>query len=277
MLNPLLQVWAFAHARSLLWIEARIPIQVFAVALVLAQAAALRRILRPAAAALVLAIAFFVDASTRKPCTASADTMAALAFVVAADAALRWLASRRDAWARLFFVALAFLVGTKHEGALLALALLLGCVGCALLPGTRLHPPRPRVLSWALLPLAVFVAGWLVNLHFGFRGYYARENPLGILIGRFGERIGPLLASFGTLFFLRPRSNTGLFALWVVLSVVAPARVLRGRARLLTLACWFALAGWFLVYLSTPLDLPWLFESSSPRVTYQFVPTLGLW
>jgi len=276
MLNPLLQVWAFAHARALLWIEARIPIQVFAVSLVLAQAAALRRILRPAAAAFVLAIVFFVDASTRKPCTATADPMVGLGLVVATDAGLRWLASRAEAWGRLFFVALAFLAGTKHEGALLGLCVFLGCATCALASRTALRRPAARHLAWAALPLAVLVAGWFVNVHFGFRNKVS-EHPLAILTSRFGERIGPILSSFAELFFLRPRWNAGLFALLIVLSVIAPRRVLRGRTRPLTLGCWFALGAWLVVYLATPYDLQWHLISSAPRITYQVVPTLGLW
>jgi len=276
MLNPLLQVWAFAHARALLWVEARIPIQVFALALVLAQAAALRRILRPGAAALVLAIVFFVDASTRKPCTGTAEPMVALGLLVAADAGLRWLASRAETWARLFFVALAFLVGTKHEGALLGLSVLLGCATCALVSRTVPRWPRPRQIAWAALPLAVLAAGWFVNLRFGFQNL-ASASPLAILTGRFQERIGPIVSGFAQLFFARPRWNAGVFAIWIVLSLLAPARTLRGPARPLALGCWFALAGWVLVYLTTPYDLDWHLISSAPRVTYQVVPTFGLW
>ena len=282
MLNPLLQVWTFAHARALLWVEARIPIQVFAAALVLAQAAALRCVLRPAAAALVLAVVFFVDASTRKPCSAAADPMVALGLLVATDAGLRWLASRAETWARLFFVGLAFLVGAKHEGTLLGIAVLLGCAACALMSGTRpgwprLGWPRQRMLLWIALPLAVLGAGWLVNVHFGFKNYLASGGPLGILTGQFRERIGPILSYFAELFFMRPRWNAGLFALWIVLSILAPARVLYGRARPLTIGLWFALLGWTFVYLTTPHDLDWHLVSSAPRVTYQAVPALGLW
>jgi hypothetical protein len=276
MLNPLLQVWAFAHARDLLWIEARIPIQVFALSLVLVQAAALRRILRPAAAALVLAIVFFVDASTRKPCTATADPMVALGLVVATDAGLRWLASRAEAWGRLFFVALAFLAATKHEGALLGLCVFLGCATCLLASRTAWRRPAARHLAWAALPLAVLAAGWFVNLHFGFRNK-ASEHPLAILTSQFGERIGPILSSLAKLFFLRPRWNAALFALLIVLSLLAPGRVLRGRARPVTLGCWFVLGAWLVVYLTTPYDLDWHLISSAPRITYHAVPALGLW
>ncbi len=105
----------------------------------------------------------------------------------------------------------------------------------------------------------------------------SKLSALGVLVERFQERIGPLLAFFSRLFFLRPRENADLFALLIGLGLLAPLRVLRGRARPLTLLAGYALAGWMLVYLSTPYELEWHLGSSAARVTYQIVPTLGLW
>lgn len=277
LLNPLLQVWTFAHARTLLWVEPRFPIQVFALALVLAQAAALRRVLRPGAAAVVLVLVYFVDASMELTYTATSDLMVALGVLVAADAGLRWMQSRDEAWARLFFLALAFSVGAKNEGALLVLCFFAAGAVCVLLSRSARHRPRLRLLAWAALPLVVFGASWLTNLRFGFRSDIATASAPRVLVERFQERIGPLLAFFSRLFFLRPRENAGVFAALIGLGLLAPLRVLRGRARPLTLLGFFALAGWTLVYLSTPHDLEWHMISSGARVTYQMVPTLGLW
>lgn len=277
LLNPLLQVWTFAHARELLWVEPRFPIQAFALALVLAQAAALRRVLRPGAAALLLVLVYFVDTNLELTYTATSDLMVALGLLVAADAGVRWLRSRGEAWSRLSGVALAFTVGAKNEGALLVLCAILAAGSCALLSRAERHRPRLRAVAWSALPLVVLGAGWLTNLRFGFESELVTAETPRLLVERLQERIGPLLAFFSRLFFLRPRENAGMFAALLGLALLAPLRALRGRARPLALLGGYALAGWTLVYLSTPFELGWHMQSSGARVTYQVVPTLCLW
>jgi hypothetical protein len=277
LLDPLLQLWSLVHARAPLWIEPRFPVQVFALALVLALASALRQWLRPAAAATVLLIAYFVDPNLELTSTANADQMAALGLLVAVDASLRWRRTGEARWARLGALALALLVGAKNEGALLALALVAGHATACLVGRRRTALPSLRALRWLACPLAVFLASRAVNAYLGFENDLATTAAPGILLARAGERLGPLLAFFARLFFQRPRENAGLFGLLLVLSLLVPWRLLRPRLRPLTLCLWAALAGWVLVYLATPHDLRWHLATSAARVTYQALPALCVW
>src|SRR5262249_14708400 len=154
-LNPMLQLWALAHAGVYRMVELRFPIQVFFPALILAWASALRRVLRPAAAAALVLVLHVVNSSAELARMALADPMVALGLFVAVDAALRWAKSDDARWLRLCGLALAFLAWSKNEGALYALAFL--CAGALVWIATpkAVRRPVPRALAWCALPLAI--------------------------------------------------------------------------------------------------------------------------
>ena len=274
LLNPLLQLWAFAHSGELQMVEARFPIQVFAFALVLAWASALRRVLRPGAAAALVLVLYALSSSAELVHLALADQMVALGLLVAVDAGLRWLQGGGAAWARLCALALAFLACSKNEGVLYVFAFLSAGALCWRWPGRA--RPSARTLVWLALPLVTIAAGVWTDAHFGFANDHARAGAVGVLVERGPERLAPLLAYFARLFFLRPGENSGLYGELLVLSALVPLRLLRARLRLPTLLLWMLLPGWALIYLCTPHDLTWHLVSSAPRLTYHALAVVAL-
>jgi hypothetical protein len=215
-----------------------------------------------------------VDSNPEVARTAVADQMVALGLLVAVDALLRWRDGGGAAWLRLGALALAFLAAAKGEGKLYVLAFAVaGALG-----GLAAGPPRAalRRAAWLGLPLAAAGAGWLVNARFGFQNDLAQGAALDILRTRGPERLGPLLANFGRLYFQVPKENGLLYAAFLGLCVLAPWRLLRPNARFVSLLVLALLLGWSVIYLCTPYDLDWHMLSSAPRLTYQALPVVAL-
>lgn len=273
LLNPLLQLWAHVQAGSIVHVENRFPIQAFVPALVLALAAALRRVLRPAAAGALLLCVLSTDPVALYSRDATADLMVALGLVAALDALLRWRATGAAQWLRLAALSLAFLVWSKNEG-LLYLCGILAAVAAGLRPPGR---PPWRALAWLALPLAAALATWLTNARFSFENDLATTSAPAILAERLGERIGPLSSFFLELLARTPAKNGGLFAAFLALCLLAPRRALGPLLRGPTVLLALALAGWFLVYLATPHELAWHLGTSAVRVTSQALPAVALW
>ncbi len=172
LLNPLAQVLAFASAGRVLHWENRLPIQFFAVALVLLLSAALSRLARPWLAGLVLLVFASTSFATYAP-SALADLQLACCTLAAVDALLRWLADRRGTDLALGSIAIAAMLQTKNEGALLAL-----CVAAPVIAIAVAEWRRPRTglaaaqAGWLLVPLSAWAA------HRGFNAWFGLANDL---------------------------------------------------------------------------------------------------
>ncbi|MEE8525852.1 MAG: hypothetical protein V3T72_18100, partial [Thermoanaerobaculia bacterium] len=121
LLNPLLQLGTFVLASDIVHVANRVPIQGFFVALVLALAAALRRVVRPAAAAVLLWLVVSAPISRMLISKAIADHLVALGLLVIMDAWWRYRQTGARCWWRLAVVALTFTAWSKNEGLVIAL------------------------------------------------------------------------------------------------------------------------------------------------------------
>ena len=278
-LNPLLQVWTFAHAREILHVENRLPIQCFAVALVLAGAGALRQLVRPGLAAVLLVLLISAEHTIVQSKSGSADLMVALGFLVALDAWLRWMRTGSPRWWKLCMLGLAFMMWSKNEGALYFCAF----AGAASLsfarPSFRARHglPSGRLLAWVLLPLGITAATWWTNAHFGFANDMATGSALDIIMERFDARIGPVLAYHGNILARLPEHNHLLFVVLAAFVVAFPARSFRGTLQMPTSMLLMVLTAYVVVYLATPQNLDWHLSTSATRVFYQSLPVLTLW
>ena len=173
LLNPLLQVWTFALAGNITHVENRLPIQAFAVALLLLMGSVLRRLVRPSAAALLLLVYHHLLWTRLSTDSGYTDLMVALGLAMTLDA-WRRVHESPGAWTwRLLGLSAAFLAWTKHEGTMLLLLLGLAA-GVAAWRGMA---PRPgwRDARWLILPAACICITWTVNASFG-----ATNNMVGI-------------------------------------------------------------------------------------------------
>jgi hypothetical protein len=276
--NPLLQVWTFAHAGHVLFVESRFLAQVASLTLFVLLAGVLRRHVRPwLAGALLLVVA---QAGTAAEATASggADGLAALGLLAGFACAERFAASGEARWLRAGAIALALLVGTKNEGLPYAVLLV-----AAFAPAARRHAPG-RSLAWLLLPLAVAVLGALVDTHLGFRPYAQRgltSDPLGrplVAVGGYTvERV--LATTRGALawLFLRPGWHAGLFAAFTGACVLAPRAALGGELRATTVLLGGAMLLLAAVYPYYPLEIEWNLEASYARVHFHLLPVAAVW
>lgn len=287
LLNPLLQLWAFVHAGKTAIVEARFPVQVFALAMIPALGAALRRIVRPGLAAFVLAMVLTTNQMAEQTPRAAADQMVALGVLVAVDAGLRWRASGRAAFGRLAVLALAVPLWTKMEGNLYLAAFVVTGGTLALLPRLRGEGPRPSppdvraalrgVGPLALLWPAILAATWALNARFGFSSDLATAQAPDLLTANLAARVPVLADVYARFFFARPLETAYLFAALLVVLVLAPARALSARLGPLTVYLLVCLAGLSVVYLSSPYDMLWHIANSLRRVTFQMLPVAGLW
>lgn len=282
VLNPLLQVYAFAHAGRVLDVANRWPIQAFIAALILVAAGALLHVCRPwlAALFLVLVVTTFQLALTTG--LVEADGLVVLGFLTALHAWSRLDAGGGAGWWRLCTVALAFLAWSKNEGFLLALAVLLA-IGLTLHKRRRHGAPSPlrsRDLAWLLLPALVVVLHLVLNQRFGFQNDIMAEQGSRSFLGRVvlqAPRHGDaLLRSFLEHGVRRVAETHLLFPLCLALLVLFPRRLGR-HAPVLTLSCALAAAGYTLIYLGTPREIEWHLRWSIQRILWQLQPPVLLW
>lgn len=278
-LNPLLQVWTFAHAGGIVHVANRLPIQLFALAQVLVAAAALRRVVRPGLAAALLLVLVAPAEALFQTRLAHGDLLVGLGALVVLDAWLRWRATATPAAFRLLALGLALMLGSKNEG-LMYVACIALALGLArlLAPGTE--PARaPRApLRWLLLPLAVLVAGWAFNAWFGFSsGFLANERReagmLTLAVTQLGERF-PLVAGHLLREVLLSPAHSGLVLAAVLLA--APVSWLRREVLVPALALALALGGIAVVFLGAPHDVRWHLDTAAARVTFQLFPAAVL-
>lgn len=284
ILNPLLQLWAFAHAGEIVHVENRLPIQVFVPALYLLLGASLRRHVRPAIAALLLLAIASLPAAHEQAATAMTDGMVALALVALLDAWLRWRERREPAALALFALALAFLCWTKNEGLMWCAALLGAWALGALLPkGGGLAALKPaRCARWLLLPLVPLALTAAFNAHYGFAndltsGDYRESGMAVLFFEQFGERWRAIPAWIWKRVLVPPEVNAWILLVALATALLFPLRVLSGELRRPTLALLLALLALYAVYIGTPHVLQWHLETSAPRVASQMVPAIALW
>jgi hypothetical protein len=292
LLNPLLQLHVFAAAGRMTDVENRLPLQACGLALVLVLAGGLRRRAHPALAGVLLLL---FATSTRLDLAllfAEADGLVALGLLVALDALDRFVREPRSAWLSLLALALALLVGAKHEGSLLALCVVAGAAACpafrrAWRPSARpvpehgpLTPPRrAALLAWLALPAAVLAAGWAVNAHFGFENDMVEgRSPWPLIARTFAQapdRLVPAALAVGS-HLLGPALDTHrLLLAYLVLAVLFPRRLLLASPSGCVLL--LALLGYTAVYVGTPHGLAWHVRTSLPRLLFHLLPAAVLW
>ena len=298
LLNPLLQVWVFAHAGEITHFANRLPIQGFAVAWVLLVVAALRRWTGPAWTGLLALLLVALPTVSILARTAHADLMVGLGALMAADAWLRWRNGRRPwAW-RLVCIGLAVMLWSKNEGMLYL---------CGFAAAFAVACPSPRrawaalaglgrELAWLGLPLAILVLHWGFNAHFGFQNDLVQGDAYGkpfweIAYERAGENLGPVLAYFGREGLVGAELTNWLLLTFLACLVAAPRRAFGGARGPMALALLAVLVGFLLVYTGTPkggdaalrLRLPpgagvaWHLKTSAPRLLVQILPCVALW
>lgn len=304
LLDPLLQLHAFAAAGRVLHVENRLPMQLCGLATLLVLAGGLRRRCHPGLAAVLLLL---VATSTRFDLSlrfAEADGMVALGLLVTLDALERFVRQPRRAWLALAGLGLAFTVGAKHEGSLLALAVVAGAAACpafraALRGAARAPRPAPapapaartvgsasgpgassRAALACLAPAALLVAaGWAVNALFGFENDMVEGRSPWPLVARVvsqaPERLGPALSAMGSHLVGEGPDSHRLLLAFLVLALLFPRRLLLPSPAGLVLL--LALLGYTAVYVGTPHDLAWHARTSLPRLLLHLLPAAALW
>jgi len=281
LLNPLLQAWVYSQCGAVEQFANRVPIQLCTLSLWLATCAAVRRLLPPWLAVLLL-LPLLLDAEFRSACsTAYADGMVALGLVLALDGWLRCRALPPGAPAAapmraLLACGLAFALWSKNEAALYAAAAVAAAVLTARLPRASRRPAA----VW-LLPLAVVAAQWTWNRWFGFTSDLLGGPPSpGVgwprLFVAQWQTHGPRVLQAGVDLLLSPASAAG------VLLLPLPALLLRTvrrepRLRAPALALLLGLLGLHLVYVGTWIDLDLHLHTSHARVVAQLVPAAIVW
>lgn len=283
-LNPLLQVWTFAHAGRLVHVANRLPIQLFALAQVLVAAAALRRLVRPAFAALLLLVLVAPREAAFQTQLAHGDLMVGLGALVALDAWLRWRATRAPAAFRLLALGLALMLWSKNEGLLYALCIALAAALAYALardePAVQEGAPARAPWAWLLLPAAVVAMNWSFNAWFGFTsGFVANERReaglLALFFAQFDERFSAVTGHLARRVLLSPAHSGLVFAAFFV-GVVPYLR--RREFALPAAALFLALGGIAAVFIGAPHDVRWHLGTAATRVTFQLFPAavLGL-
>ena len=285
LLNPLLQIWTFAHFGEVTHVVNRVPIQLFALGLVPVLASALRRVVRPAAAAILLLAVMTCAETVRQGRTAHADMGVALGLVIAFDAWTRWRATGAIAWWRLFAIGAALALFTKGEGMVYALGVVIAFVVARLSngplrPGAAVLPRRALLLL--VLPIALVALTWTLNWTFGFTNDIGatdlRDEPFLTLLRMQAQERLPLISTWLWDHQLWVRHWGGHLPVAFLLLFLFLARRLRRDPlfipALAILAIW---AGYILIFVGTPHDVDWHLTAAAPRITWQLVPATALW
>lgn len=280
LLNPLLQLGIFAGAGEVTHVANRLPIQMFALVLLAVSASAVRRLLRPALAAVLLLLLFTHEETRRQTATANADIMIGVGLVVLLDAWLRLQRTREPRWGALAAVAAAFLLWSKNEGALLLVAF-----GAALLlvwgtGAVRGVGWRWRDAGWWLLPAAVVAVQLGFNAALGFRDVFldpafSGDTFTGRLLAQAPESAGTLLAYVWKHVLAAPSARLLLLGM-LVLAVIFPRRLLRSPAAVPLGCVTAAFLGYQIVFLATPHGVPFQLDTGATRITFQLVPAAVL-
>jgi hypothetical protein len=284
LFNPLVQVLAFASAGRVLHFENRLPVQFFAIALLLLLSAATTRRAHPLAAALVL-VAFTGSQFVAGATTVYADVMLAMATLAAVEALLRLRETGERAWWRLACIGFAAMLSTKNEGSLLAVA-----VAGPFLAGWwldrragRTWGPERRELWWLLLPAAAIALHRAFNSWFGLHNDLTHVGPDGL--GLFGRMLhnasarGPEVLAYHFRLLINPDVHRLLPLLF---GAAVAVRALTTRPRwnppdlmlFGTVVC--AIAGYALVFVGTNASLVWHMDTAAARTMQHVVAIAAL-
>jgi hypothetical protein len=227
LFNPLVQVLAFATVdRQLFW-ENRLPIQGFAIALVLLLADALQRRTNVwIAFGLLTAVTTSVFLHVAP--TVYADVMLALSLLAVVVAWCDWQHTRAPHWWRLCCLAAGALVATKNEGRMLLAAFAVALLGARMLQRPPpLSAPRPS-RWWLAIPLVALAAGTIWNRTQGLANDITTVDPgdartfLERVVHWAPVRVGPILERFWRL------ATDGAVTRWLPTCVLA-VPLLAGR------------------------------------------------
>lgn len=292
LFNPLTQVLAFASSGRVLHFENRLPVQFFAIALLLMLSAGTTRRAHPLVAGLAL-VAFAGTSFMWLATTAYADIMLACATLAAAESLLRW----RETGERVFFAlaCLAFgaMISTKNEGLVLVATVMAPFVLDAILARMRtgewaaVAGLRWRSVLWMLVPAMAVV------LHRGMNSWFSVQNELTNpalaqghgLIARIVSQLSshgePVLAYYGRM-LVDPVPHRLLPLLFLVAAPLAwlmRGRVwLAGAGPLMLLTFVGATSGYMLVFTGTIFDVNWHLQVAADRIMQHVLPlaVLGL-
>jgi hypothetical protein len=282
LLNPLAQVLAFATAGRVCHFENRLPIQGFAIALLLVLSAATWRRAHGLVATLAL-VAFAGTSFAQWGPPAYADIVLAAATLVAGEALLRARETGAVVWWRLGCLGLGAMIASKNEGTLLALTLAGSFAVVHAFDRWRgaAGVVRWRSLPWLVVPLAALAC------HRGFNAWFGVQNDLfDPALGRgrgLFERIvdqlgssGPAVADFYLGMLLDPAPHRWLPLLFVVVAPFAiwvhRSRWFTGAPAVLWLTTVGATLGYMLVFVGTTYDVQWHMAVAADRTMQHVLP-----
>lgn len=286
LLDPLVQVLSFASVGRVLHFENRLPIQFFAVALLALLSAAMTRRAHPLVSALAL-IAFAGTLFGSSARTAGADVLVSFATLAAVEALLRLRETGARVWWRLACLAVAAMLASKNEGALLALAVALPFGVGWLVDRRRATAPGriPRAeLAWLLLPVAALALQQVFNRRFDLRNDLFDPN-VGDGSGLFGRMLdnaathGPAVAEYYGRMLVDPALHRLLPLAFVAAMTVRLC--MHGRqglqpSAMLCGAVAGTVLGYMLVFVGTYSDLQWHLSTAAARTMQQIVPVAAL-
>jgi len=282
VLNPLLQVWVFAHAGGPLEWQNRLPIQGFGIALLLVLAAGLRQVLRPALVACCLLIFTAIDETLTQMRTCYADVMVAVGLAIACDAWLRSQRDRQGPWWWLVLLGLSVAAWSKNEGMMyLCVALVAGMLACSQrLPGPASHNPFGGRAGVLLVPFLFVGATLSINFAFGFTNDLIESDATGMSVFErllhSGDRV-VAIAGFTFDHLLISRDRCFVFLVFLVMLISCPLLAVKGPLRAPGIFLILAIVMVFLVYMATPAKIHWHLFTSLPRVMWQLTPCMLLW
>jgi hypothetical protein len=279
ILNPLLQLWVFDLAGTITHQINRLPIEICSFALYLCAASALRRWSPTWIAALLLVMLASCDHAAFVARKANSDVLVALGALVGLDALARWREEGQGAWLGLASLAGAFLVWSKKEGVVLAVALAAAwCVRNARDRAglRRLLAPR-RAHLWLVPPLAVLAVTLVHNTHFHATGSHSVDLHAGATF--LSNALPNSLPTLGYFFGLALQPSFHAIPVAFVVLVLFLRRGTRSDiVDLVPLLVLITAAVLFPAFVkSAPEDLPWLLDTAGTRVLYQLVPLQLLW
>lgn len=294
LLNPLLQLWAFVVSGGISHLANRFIILMFCPALVLVLAGALRRVVRPLVAGLLLLLLANMQPFLFATAVGYSDVMVALGALMILDAALRWEADGERCWLWLGGLGLALAVASKNDGVLIALALAGAWALLWLFSNRRAQGLRQaaRVLPFGLPAGLIYLCGKLHNQLYQFQNVFyenarggagtqengtALGNALGGLEAQFLERAAPIAEFFGREIFLNWQHSSFLFPVFVLLGLPALFLRLPQVLRFGALFVGLLLLGLMLVFITLPFDLDYHLRTAAARVSIDALPALMLW
>ncbi|MCA8976241.1 MAG: hypothetical protein KDC98_16085 [Planctomycetes bacterium] len=285
LLNPLVQVLADIGHSGMQAYESRIPIQGFAIALILLLSAALSRL--PRLLGIGLCVAFlgcgvFVGHAP----WACADVLEGLALLGAAIAYLRFEESGQVKFWRLMCLSLAAVVAAKNEG--LMLVLVFALAHCLRVLAGRLRRPATTAPShtpggrrglnwlWLAVPLAALAGGQWFNSHYGLVTDLvdpAKGNGMGLVersLRNLPERGATVVGHYARS--LASSDSRWLVLMALVVGTVHVVRWPRHAMATVQLTLVGALLGYVLVFVGTPNPLLWHLETAVDRTLLQITP-----